>query len=125
MGTGKRRSQGHATDRQNELYVGRRINSGLATDRRNRLYVGNMKDAYPTRTLAALRRSRPCRVCGTVFRPERWDALTCSDTCRSRRGRGQGLAYVADLPQAQQAANPELHPNAALAIQGLKSYRPA
>ncbi len=84
-----------------------------------------MKDAYPTRTMAALRRSRPCRVCGTVFRPERWDALTCSDTCRSRRMRGQDLAYVADLPEAQQAKHRELHSNVGLAIEVLRTFSTA
>src|SRR2546423_15628894 len=84
-----------------------------------------MKNPYRTRTLAFLRRPRPCRVCGTVFRPERWDALTCSDTCRSRRMRGQDLAYVANLPEAQQTKHRELHSNVTLAIEVLRTYRTA
>ncbi len=73
-------------------------------------------------TLAFLRRSRPCRVCGMVFRPERWDALTCSDTCRSRRMRGNDLLYVADLPEVEQAHHRELHSNVGLAIEMLKTF---
>src|SRR5438270_13996128 len=76
-------------------------------------------------TLAFLRRPRPCRVCGTVFRPERWDALTCSDTCRSLRMRGQDLAYVADLPETQQTKHRQLHSNIGLAIEVLKTTRTA
>ena len=76
-------------------------------------------------TLAFLRRSRPCRVCGMVFRPERWDALTCSDTCRSRRMRGNDLLYVADLPEVEQAHHRELHSNVGLAIEVLRTFRTA
>jgi hypothetical protein len=52
-----------------------------------------------TQALAELRRPRPCRVCGTVFRPERFDTRVCSDTCRWRRTHGDGgdLAYVEAL----------------------------
>jgi hypothetical protein len=40
----------------------------------------------------------PCRVCGEEFTPARWDAVTCTDTCRQRLHRGGDLAYLADLP---------------------------
>jgi hypothetical protein len=33
-------------------------------------------------------RTRFCRVCGQPFQPVRFDALTCSTTCRIRKSRG-------------------------------------
>jgi hypothetical protein len=62
--------------------------------------MGDMaKTPAITRALAGLRRPRPCRVCGTVFRPERFDTLVCSDTCRWRKTHGGGadLAYIETL----------------------------
>jgi hypothetical protein len=44
---------------------------------------------FITQALAELRKRRPCRSCGRPFRPERIDALTCSETCRWRRSHGQ------------------------------------
>jgi hypothetical protein len=44
---------------------------------------------FITQALAELRKRRPCRSCGRLFRPERIDALTCSETCRWRRSHGQ------------------------------------
>jgi hypothetical protein len=44
---------------------------------------------------------RFCRVCGQQFRPVRFDALTCSTTCRMRKTRGADLAYLATLPPDQ------------------------
>jgi hypothetical protein len=38
-------------------------------------------------------RTRFCRVCGQQFQPVRFDALTCSTTCRIRKSRGFDLAY--------------------------------
>jgi hypothetical protein len=43
-----------------------------------------------------MRHSCTCRVCGIDFPAARFDAQTCSDTCRSRRARGGDLAYLND-----------------------------
>jgi hypothetical protein len=40
---------------------------------------------------------RYCRVCGQQFQPVRFDALTCSTTCRMRKSRGGDLGYLASL----------------------------
>jgi hypothetical protein len=53
--------------------------------------------------------TRPCRVCGLPFQPARFDALTCSDTCRQRRHRGLDLAYLAELPPDQARFRKNLH----------------
>jgi hypothetical protein len=45
---------------------------------------------------------RTCRVCGLGFRSRRFDAITCSSTCRQRLRRDQAFAYLADLPKGQQ-----------------------
>ena len=52
---------------------------------------------------------RYCRVCGQQFRPVRFDALTCSTTCRMRKTRGADLAYLATLPPDQAGARRMLH----------------
>jgi hypothetical protein len=44
-----------------------------------------------------------CRVCGLRFTPKRFDAVTCSSTCRQRLHRGGDAAFVADLPRAERA----------------------
>jgi hypothetical protein len=43
-------------------------------------------------------KSRFCRVCGEPFQAKRFDALTCTGTCRMRKARGADLAYLAALP---------------------------
>jgi hypothetical protein len=51
-------------------------------------------------------RTRYCRVCGQPFPAVRFDALTCSVTCRSRlhRDHGLDLAYLVDWPAAAAAS---------------------
>ena len=51
----------------------------------------------------------PCRVCGLEFTPSRFDAITCSSTCRQRLRRGNALAYLADLSPAEQRIHRDLH----------------
>jgi hypothetical protein len=51
----------------------------------------------------------PCRVCGLEFASSRFDAVTCSATCRQRLHRGGGLAYLADLPPEEQRLHRDLH----------------
>jgi hypothetical protein len=48
-------------------------------------------------------------VCGQPFRPVRFDASTCSDTCRMRKSRGADLAYLDTLPPDQASARRMLH----------------
>jgi hypothetical protein len=36
--------------------------------------------------------------CGEPFQAKRFDALTCTSTCRMRKARGADLAYLAALP---------------------------
>src|SRR5438067_7606969 len=74
------------------------------------------------RTLAFLHRPRPCRVCGTTFRPERWDALVCCPTCKARRLRGQDLAYLDGLTQATEEEHQRLHKDVAASIAVLKAH---
>jgi hypothetical protein len=50
-----------------------------------------------------------CRVCGRYFAASRFDALTCSSTCRQRLRRGQDLAYINGLPERQQQVEREMH----------------
>jgi hypothetical protein len=45
-----------------------------------------------------------CRVCGVRFRAPRFDAVTCSSTCRQRLRRGHDLAYLAGLTVREQRA---------------------
>jgi SLT domain-containing protein len=50
-----------------------------------------------------------CRVCGMTFTAPRWDARTCSTTCRSRLHRGGDLAYLAGLTAKQQRLERIMH----------------
>jgi hypothetical protein len=50
-----------------------------------------------------------CRVCGRDFVAPRFDAKTCSSTCRQRLRRGGDLAYLAGLGKRQQRAERKLH----------------
>jgi hypothetical protein len=43
-------------------------------------------------------KSRFCHVCGQPFPLFRFDALTCTSTCRGRKTRGGDLAYLVTLP---------------------------
>ena len=52
---------------------------------------------------------RFCRVCGQPFRPVRFDALTCSTTCRMRKSRGHDLAYLTALPPDQARIRRSVH----------------
>jgi hypothetical protein len=56
-------------------------------------------------------RTRYCRVCGQKFSPVRYDALTCSTTCRIRKSRHPDLdlAYLDTLPPDQARARRMLH----------------
>jgi hypothetical protein len=40
---------------------------------------------------------QPCRVCGQRFTPKRFDALTCTSTCRQRLRRGGDGEYLKAL----------------------------
>jgi len=50
-----------------------------------------------------------CRVCGRDFEAPRWDARTCSSTCRQRLHRGKDLAYLAELGDDQKEADFRMH----------------
>ena len=50
-----------------------------------------------------------CRVCGETFRPVRFDAITCTDTCRKRLQRGGAFAYLADLSPMERRAERKRH----------------
>jgi hypothetical protein len=54
-------------------------------------------------------KSRPCRVCGQLFRSVRFDAQVCSSTCAVRKSRGLDLAYLATVPPDQARARRMLH----------------
>jgi hypothetical protein len=71
---------------------------------------------------AFLHQPRPCRVCGTTFRPERWDALVCSSTCKARRLRGQDLTYLAGLGLAAAKEHEMRHKEVAASIARLKAH---
>jgi hypothetical protein len=53
--------------------------------------------------------TRPCRVCGMPFRPVRFNALVCSNTCAKRKSRGADLAYLATMPPDQARARRMIH----------------
>jgi hypothetical protein len=55
------------------------------------------------------RESATCRVCGETFRPVRFDAITCTDTCRKRLQRGGAFAYLADLSPMERRAERKRH----------------
>jgi hypothetical protein len=44
-----------------------------------------------------------------VFKPTRFDARTCSDTCRQRLRRGGHTVYIENLPHVQKLARRALH----------------
>jgi hypothetical protein len=50
-----------------------------------------------------------CRVCGIEFTAPRFDAKTCSSTCRSRLRRGGDLAYVKLLSKRDQRSARKMH----------------
>jgi hypothetical protein len=52
-----------------------------------------------------------CRVCGIEFTAPRFDAKTCSSTCRTRLRRGGDLAYLNDpsLGKRVQRTAREMH----------------
>jgi hypothetical protein len=54
---------------------------------------------------------RVCRVCGINFTAPRFDAKTCSSTCRSRLRRGGDLAYLnhPDLPRGYKRTHRKMH----------------
>src|ERR1700687_4227891 len=56
-------------------------------------------------------RQRICRICGQTFPAVRFDALTCSVTCRSRLHRHPeaDLAYLGELPPDQARARRFVH----------------
>jgi hypothetical protein len=81
-----------------------------------------MNKSEVDRAQAFLHQPRPCRVCGTTFRPERWDALVCSSTCKARRLRGQDLTYLVGLSQAAATERRRLHEDVAAAIARLKAH---
>jgi hypothetical protein len=54
-------------------------------------------------------KSRFCRVCGEPFQAKRFDALTCTSTCRMRKARGADLAYLESMPAAQAGARRFVH----------------
>jgi hypothetical protein len=53
--------------------------------------------------------TRPCRVWGMPFRPVRFDALVCSNTCAKRKSRGGDFPYLATLPPDQAGARRMIH----------------
>ena len=56
-----------------------------------------------------MRVSLVCRVCGRDFIAPRFDAKTCSSTCRQRLRRGGDLAYLAGLSKKQQRLERNVH----------------
>jgi hypothetical protein len=50
-----------------------------------------------------------CRLCGMEFTAHRFDAKTCSSTCRQRLRRGGDLAYLSTLGKRQQRLQREVH----------------
>ena len=48
-------------------------------------------------------------MCGISFRPVRFDAITCSSTCRQRLRRGQAFAYLAGLSASKRRAERKWH----------------
>ena len=54
-------------------------------------------------------RGRTCRVCGLDFRSRRFDAITCTPTCRQRLRRGQAFAYLEGLSKREQKAERNRH----------------
>jgi hypothetical protein len=54
-------------------------------------------------------KQRFCRVCGQPFRAKRFDALTCTATCRSRKSRDHDLSYLDSLPSYLIEARRSVH----------------
>ncbi len=50
-----------------------------------------------------------CRVCGLSFRSRRFDAITCSSTCRQRFKRGHAFAYLEGMTNRKQKSERERH----------------
>jgi hypothetical protein len=74
----------------------------------------------------ALKLSRPCRVCGQPFTPRRWDALYCTDTCKSRAHRGGDLTYIDRLTTEQEVHQARrLHEHIAALIKMVQAYTDA
>src|SRR6266536_4094433 len=72
----------------------------------------SMDKAEVDRIVAQLREPRPCKVCGTVFRPERLTAVLCSTTCQQRSHRGGDFMYIDRLTtEAARAGARRLHEN--------------
>jgi hypothetical protein len=67
------------------------------------------RESSPAHRVPAKEHTRPCRVCGQLFRPVRFDAQVCSGTCRTRKSRGANLAYLTTLPPDQARARRMLH----------------
>jgi hypothetical protein len=72
---------------------------------------------------AAMRIPIVCRVCGRDFVAARFDALTCTDTCRQRLRRGGELAYLAGLGKKQQRLERNLHDSYAKKRQSMAKTR--
>jgi hypothetical protein len=56
-----------------------------------------------------MRAPTTCRVCRLEFTASRFDAITCSSTCRQRLKRGHAFAYLTGLPKHVQRAEREMH----------------
>jgi len=80
------------------------------------------RDIERARALDVLRQSRPCRVCGLVFTPTRWDAVVCSTTCQQRRHRGRDLDYLAELTDALRKEHRRHHENTAMLMETLQQH---
>ena len=59
----------------------------------------------PSTTLGAA----PAGSCGLDFRSRRFDAITCTPTCRQRLRRGQAFAYLEGLSKREQKAERNRH----------------
>jgi hypothetical protein len=51
-----------------------------------------------------------CSVCGELFEAQRYNAKTCSVTCRKRASRSSGPAEVTALPVGESPEKPQTHP---------------
>jgi hypothetical protein len=71
------------------------------------------------------RDTRYCRVCGREWRPIRFDAVTCTDTCRKRLSRGQSFAYLAGLTSKQQRSERRYHAAVDASIAAQKKVKAA
>jgi hypothetical protein len=87
--------------------------------------VAAMDGSEISKAIEALKRSRPCRVCGQPFTPRRWDALYCTDTCKSRAHRGANLAYIDRLPEAARKEARARHAHIVALIEMVQAYTDA